>query len=354
MLVVAVAMDLEAGAVQQLWCPDAACTAHSVLQTTYAHEAFPHAVVTELLLNNSGGASPLTLSLTPAPVQPEMSRVAEPEQANSKFGKGMDCMKWKHTPLSIAPSTHTLSVGVLAAANKKGGSVSLAVAAHSAPAQLHAPAHGMGGSATGGALVLVSSRWSSAEAPKGDAVAATKADMQLLLGLAGNGSATLWLQHEAAFAQRRLRGGAAGGGAPISVEGNPGLALLLNASWYALMGTAPRPEAELNRFGTGISSLNTNGYNGRTFWDMDIWVAPNFLLFGPDGAADGCIAFRYDEMPIAQHCASMFKYKGLDYPWDVCYGATVKGTRKAQCPEDGNGHTEIHIGTPSTSSFLQF
>jgi hypothetical protein len=90
--------------------------------------------------------------------------------------------------------------------------------------------------------------------------------------LAANASHVLSLRllHERAFAARRLRG--AGNAAPITVTGSSstarGLGLLLNASWYALMGTAPRPEAALNRFGTGISSLNTNGYNGRTFWDM--------------------------------------------------------------------------------------
>ena len=128
-----------------------------MLQTTYAHEAHPHAVVTELLLNNSGGAAPLTLTLTPAPAQPQVSRVAVPEQAGTKFGRAADCMKWRSAPLPAAPSTHTLSIGTLAARQKKGGDISLAVAAHSAPAQLHAPAHGLGGSATGGALVLVSS-----------------------------------------------------------------------------------------------------------------------------------------------------------------------------------------------------
>lgn len=100
-------------------------------------------------------------------------------------------------------------------------------------------------------------------------MAAATAECQ---SLAANASHVLSLRllHERAFAARRLRG--AGNAAPITVTGSSpearGLGLLLNASWYALMGTAPRPEAALNRFGTGISSLNTNGYNGRTFWDM--------------------------------------------------------------------------------------
>ena len=111
------------------------------------------------------------------------------------------------------------------------------------------------------------------------------------------------------------------------------LAVLLSQSH-----TAPRPEPALNRFGTGISSLNTNGYNGRTFWDMDIWVAPNYLLFGPDQSAEGCINFRLDEMPAAVKCAKENGFDGLDYPWDLAYGDS-----SGQCPEKGKGHTEIHI-----------
>ena len=76
---------------------------------------------------------------------------------------------------------------------------------------------------------------------------------------------------------------------------------------------------------------------------MDTWVAPNWLLFGPDGAADGCLNFRLDEMPIAEFCSSAFHYRGLDFPWDISFGCTARHTNKGACPEDGSGHTEIHI-----------
>ena len=59
---------------------------------------------------------------------------------------------------------------------------------------------------------------------------------------------------------------------------------------------------------------------------QDTWVAPNWLLFGPDKAADGALAFRRDEAPIAAQCAKEFNYTGLDYPWDIAFGATPAST----------------------------
>jgi hypothetical protein len=345
MSVRAVAMDLEAGVVQQLWCAHPSCGGGgaSVMQTTYASEASPHLLVTEFVLNNSHGTAGLRVGVDPAAVQPGMSRVGG-GGSSSKFGSGADCMKWKKsTPLVLLSTpddspSHTVSVGELSAANKKGGDVSLVVVADTSSVPLTAAAGGFSAP-----QIRFSSRWSSAEAggTTADALAAATAECQ---GLAANASRvhSLRASHEQAFASRRLPGG----GGPITVAGPAArsLGLLLNASWYALMGTAPRPEPALNRFGTGISSLNTNGYNGRTFWDMDTWVAPNWLLFGPEKAADGVIGFRRDEAPIAAKCAHEYKFDGLDFPWDIAYGATPASTNKGACPEDGQGHTEIHIG----------
>ena len=59
-------------------------------------------------------------------------------------------------------------------------------------------------------------------------------------------------------------------------------------------------------------------------------MAPNWLLLGPADAAKGCLQFRYDEAPVATHCAEQYKYKGLDYPWDIAYGGS-----SGPCPENG-------------------
>jgi hypothetical protein len=285
MHVQAVAMDLQSGVVQQLWCVWADCRGGpSVMQTTYASEASPHLVISEFVLNNSHGSSRSSVRVDPAAVQPAKSRVG-PGGSGSKYGSGAECMHWTSTPLELPlptggtvasatasatndeaqPPSHTLSVGELSAVNKKGGSASLAVVAHTSSLPLSADA-----GAFSTPQIRCSSRWSSVEAggTTADAVAAATAEYRSLVG---NASLVLSLRqlHEQAFATRRLRSTGKG---PITVTGSSpaasSLGLLLNASWYALMGTAPRPEAGLNRFGTGISSLNTNGYNGRTFWDM--------------------------------------------------------------------------------------
>ena len=42
-------------------------------------------------------------------------------------------------------------------------------------------------------------------------------------------------------------------------------------------------------------------------------------------------------------CSKDFDYKGLDFPWDISFGDTPAHTNRAACPEQGSGHTEIHI-----------
>ena len=309
--VVAVAMDLERGAIMQLWCASASCSA-SVVQTTFAHEAHAHLVVSELVL--VAGAA---VHLIPSPPQPEESYVG----GSFKGSKPMRCMRWRDAGSQL--DAHTAFVGVISDENKKGSNISAAVSMVSS-----IPPNAL--ATVGDKITLVSSRWTSAEAPHKDALAAVLNETKTMSPPAV--AASLLASHAKAYA---VRGRAA---APISIEGNPTLALLLNATWYTLAAAAPRPEPELNRFGIGMG-IATNGYNGRCFWDQDTWIAPNFLIFGPDGAADGIVHYRADAAPIAAACAKQYKYEGLDYPWDLTYGAKSSSA----CPERGNAHSEIHI-----------
>ena len=175
MLVQAVAMDLESGVVQQLWCAQPGCRGGgaSVMQTTYASEASPHLLVSQFVLNNTRGSSSVSMRVDPAAVQPETSRVGG--GGGSKFGSGTNCMHWTSTPLELPAhanadgngvggdpsSSHTLSVGELSAANKKGRKISLAVVADTSSLNLTADAGGFSAP-----QIRFSSRWSSAEAGK--------------------------------------------------------------------------------------------------------------------------------------------------------------------------------------------
>ena len=210
-----------------------------MLQTTYAHEELPHAVITELVANNTAGKAALHVTVGGAPSQPARSSVG----GSFKGGKPLPCMHWR--PHSTLPSGHEVMIGVLAEEQKKGGNVSVAVASLPSPPALVAAA-----GAFSPPLVLPSSRYSSADGA-GDPAAAVSAEIASLVAAAP----TLRLRHERAYAGRQRNA------APISIEGNLELATLMNASWFAVMGSAPRPEPALNRFGTGISSIATNGYS---------------------------------------------------------------------------------------------
>jgi hypothetical protein len=81
-----IAMDMARGLVQLLWCPNQACES-SVMQSTYAHEAHPHLLVTELVANNTGGSKDLKVTVNPA-TQPQVSYTGT-------AGSRTTCMKWK-------------------------------------------------------------------------------------------------------------------------------------------------------------------------------------------------------------------------------------------------------------------
>lgn len=312
MHVAAVAMDMEIGAVRQLWCATAACQ-DAVEQTTFAHEQYPHAVVSVLRRVGNSSAPRLVRVLPPQP-PPRISTAGAAPQ-----GK---CMEWE---ARASAGNYTVFFGAPVGAGSrphKGANVTAAVSLLAAPAAPMLRA--------GDALVLVGSIWTSADAPHGDPVAAALNETRALSAPAVR--SRLMEQHIAAY-QRRGRHVP-----PVTVTGNPELAATLNSSWYALAASAPRPEPELNRFGTGMG-IATNGYNGRIFWDMDTWMAPTYLLFGPTAAADGCINFRFDEAPIAAECARRNGFAGLDFPWDIAFGATESNV----CPEHGAGHSEIHM-----------
>jgi hypothetical protein len=190
MSVVAMAQDMERGMVEQLWCPTPAC-ATSVLQTIYAHEALPHAIVTELVANNSVGTSPLTIAVAAAPQQPAKSTVG----GHFKGAHPAPCMDWKwHGAARGGAAGYEVMVGVLSEQQKKGGNISLAVS--STPRSL--PALTAAAGKFSAALILPSSRYSSADAPNADPATAVVAEMASLLSDSG----TLRQRHQAAYAKR--------------------------------------------------------------------------------------------------------------------------------------------------------
>lgn len=95
----------------------------------------------------------------------------------------------------------------------------------------------------------------------------------------------------------------------IEIEGDPQLALHVNASLYALYSClrdkvpwAPAPG--------GL----TNSFNGHVFWDSDIWIVPSLIPLHPE-LARASIQYRFNRISVAKNYAERTGYKGIRFPW---------------------------------------
>ena len=62
----------------------------------------------------------------------------------------------------------------------------------------------------------------------------------------------------------------------------------------------------------GLSGL---GYNGHTFWDVESWMYPVFLLLQPK-IATSLMEYRYQRLPAALQNAASHGFKGAMFPWE--------------------------------------
>eukprot|EP01059_Diplonema_ambulator_P008678 TRINITY_DN1834_c0_g2_i1.p1 TRINITY_DN1834_c0_g2~~TRINITY_DN1834_c0_g2_i1.p1 ORF type:complete len:688 (+),score=161.90 TRINITY_DN1834_c0_g2_i1:37-2100(+) len=111
--------------------------------------------------------------------------------------------------------------------------------------------------------------------------------------------------------------------AGISVEGDLDLALSINSSFYGIVSALHKDVP----WDTSPGGLSTNGYWGNVFWDSDLWIYPNALLFHND-LARMQMQYRFNVRDGAAKNAAMQGWKGFQYPWqsaetgqEVCYNS---------------------------------
>ncbi|XP_023578638.1 protein-glucosylgalactosylhydroxylysine glucosidase isoform X6 [Octodon degus] len=77
-------------------------------------------------------------------------------------------------------------------------------------------------------------------------------------------------------------------------------------------------------------------YWGHVFWDQDLWMFPNILLFHPE-AARALLEYRVRTLRGALENAQALSYQGAKFAWESAdSGLEV-------CPEDIYGAQEVHI-----------
>ncbi|XP_069909684.1 protein-glucosylgalactosylhydroxylysine glucosidase isoform X3 [Oryctolagus cuniculus] len=145
---------------------------------------------------------------------------------------------------------------------------------------------------------------------------------------------TLYPAHAQAWAQLWA-------GCGLDVVGPLHLRQALRGSLYYLLSALPQPGAT----GYVCHGLSPGGlsngsreecYWGHVFWDQDLWMFPNILMFHPE-AARAILEYRIRTLDGALENARSLGYKGAKFAWESA------GSGLEVCPEEVYGAQELHI-----------
>jgi len=112
-------------------------------------------------------------------------------------------------------------------------------------------------------------------------------------------------RHEAAWAERWLRGG-------VEVEGDAQALEALRFAVYHLSGAA-NPADE--RVSIGARALTGADYRGHVFWDTEIYLLPFYTMTWPE-AARSLLMYRFHTLGGARAKAASMGWRGALYAWE--------------------------------------
>eukprot|EP00072_Mus_musculus_P075833 XP_017177596.1 PREDICTED: acid trehalase-like protein 1 isoform X4 [Mus musculus] len=130
-------------------------------------------------------------------------------------------------------------------------------------------------------------------------------------------------------------------GCGLDVAGPLALRQALRGSLYYLFSELPQPGTQgFISHGLSPGGLSNGSkeecYWGHIFWDQDIWMFPNILMFHPE-AARAILEYRVRTLGGALKNGQNLGYQGAKFAWESA------STGLEVCPEDIYGTQEIHI-----------
>ncbi|KAF3822426.1 protein-glucosylgalactosylhydroxylysine glucosidase isoform X1 [Mirounga leonina] len=145
---------------------------------------------------------------------------------------------------------------------------------------------------------------------------------------------TLYTAHAQAWAQLWA-------GCGLDVVGPLPLRQALRGALYYLLSALPQPGAPgYTCHGLSPGGLSNGSreecYWGHVFWDQDLWMFPNILMFHPE-AARALLEYRVRTLGGAKDNAQKLGYQGAKFAWESA------GSGLEVCPEDIYGAQEIHV-----------
>ncbi|XP_013358363.1 PREDICTED: acid trehalase-like protein 1 isoform X1 [Chinchilla lanigera] len=130
-------------------------------------------------------------------------------------------------------------------------------------------------------------------------------------------------------------------GCSLDVAGPLALREALRSSLYYLFSALPQPGTSgpvCHGLSPGGLSNGSHGecYWGHIFWDQDLWMFPNILMFHPE-AARALLEYRIQTLAGALENARALSYQGAKFAWESANSGLEV------CPEDIYGAQEVHI-----------
>jgi alpha,alpha-trehalose phosphorylase len=108
--------------------------------------------------------------------------------------------------------------------------------------------------------------------------------------------------------------------ADIEIDGDPELQQAVRFAIFQVVQSAARAEKRA----IPAKGLTGRGYDGHTFWDMDVYTLPVLTYIVPHTARD-VIEWRHTTLPLAQARARELGFAGAAFPWRTIRGQECSG-----------------------------
>jgi alpha,alpha-trehalose phosphorylase len=128
----------------------------------------------------------------------------------------------------------------------------------------------------------------------------------------------------------------------VELDGDPELQQAVRFALFHVLSAGARGEGKA----IPAKGLTGTGYDGHTFWDSDLYVAPVLTYTAPAAAADA-LRWRHTTLPTAKARALDLGLAGAAFPWRTIHGEECSGYWPA-------GTAAFHINADIAASVMQY
>jgi alpha,alpha-trehalose phosphorylase len=128
----------------------------------------------------------------------------------------------------------------------------------------------------------------------------------------------------------------------VELEGDPELQQAVRFALFQILSAGARAEGRA----IPAKGLTGTGYDGHSFWDTDLFIAPVLTYTVPSAAADA-LRWRHSTLPTAKERARDLGLRGAAFPWRTINGEECSGYWPA-------GTAAFHVNADVAASVLHY